>query len=84
MMPDFKSGITFCSFPHVQADLQSACIWHPKLFRCISNPTATSTLNVQADLQSACNVYKDFQSATPFPSSLLFFIPYFFWQLYRV
>ena len=41
MMPDFKSGITFSSFPHVQADLQSSCIWHPKMFRRICNPPAT-------------------------------------------
>jgi len=44
MMPDFKSGITLSSSLYVQADLQSACIWHPKMFRRICNPPATSTL----------------------------------------
>ena len=44
MMPDFKSGITFTSSHHVQADLQSACIWHSKVFRRICNPPASGTL----------------------------------------
>ena len=68
---------------NVQADLQSACSEHPKLFRRICNPPATGTLNVQADLQSACNVYKDFQSATPVPFFLLFCILYFFFSDYK-
>jgi len=54
MMPDFKFGITFSFFHHVQADLQSAC-----------------------------NVYKDFQSGTSVPSSLLFCILYFFFSDYK-
>ena len=42
-----------------------------------SGITLTSSHHVQADLQSACNDYKDFQSGTSVPSSLLFFILYF-------
>ena len=48
-----------------------------------SGITLSSSLHVQADLQSSCNVYKDFQSATSVPSSLLFFIPYFFFPDYK-
>jgi|GEM_PF-4317744 len=48
-----------------------------------SGITFSSSLYVQADLQSACNVYKDFQYATSFPFSLLFFIPYFLFPDYK-
>ena len=54
MMPDFKSGITFSFFPHVQLYLQSACNGHPKCSGGFVIRLHLASKNVQADLQSSC------------------------------